>query len=151
MRNLLFVCSANIDRSPTGEAIYKNDHRFSVKSAGTSRYARRRLSKELLEWADLILVMERNHRELILKDFPETDTDKIHCLDIYDDFRFMEGELADRIRNRSEDVFIKVFAPDRWAAGLTARIDGHAGGRVDGRGDGRIDGRIDGKAGDRGG
>jgi predicted protein tyrosine phosphatase len=126
MKNLLFVCSANIDRSPTGEAIYKNDRRFSVKSAGTSRYARRRISKELLEWADLILVMESGHRELILKDFSETDTDKIHCLDIFDDFRFMEGELADRIRNRSESVFIKVFAPDTWAAGLTARAGASA-------------------------
>jgi predicted protein tyrosine phosphatase len=109
VKNLLFVCSANIDRSPTGEAIYSRDPRFRVKSAGTSAYARRRVSSELLDWADLILVMEDGHRELILRNFPRTDASKIHCLDVADDFRFMEAELAGRIRNQAENIFLEVF------------------------------------------
>jgi protein-tyrosine-phosphatase len=32
---LLFVCTANIDRSPTGEDIYKGQPGFETKSAGT--------------------------------------------------------------------------------------------------------------------
>jgi predicted protein tyrosine phosphatase len=65
---LLFVCSANQDRSPTGEDIYKNQPGFEAKSAGTMlEYARVPISKELIDWADLILCMENQHRVKVLK------------------------------------------------------------------------------------
>ena len=59
---LLFVCTANIDRSPTGEDIYKNQPGFEVKSAGTETgYAAIPISKVLIEWADVIFCMEPHH------------------------------------------------------------------------------------------
>jgi predicted protein tyrosine phosphatase len=69
---LLFVCSANQDRSPTGEDIYKNQPGFEAKSAGTMlEYATVPISKELIGWADLILCMENHHRVKVLKLNPD--------------------------------------------------------------------------------
>jgi len=33
-RNVLFVCTANQQRRPTAEELYRNDRRFTVRSAG---------------------------------------------------------------------------------------------------------------------
>ncbi|MBL9174848.1 MAG: hypothetical protein JNL10_15025, partial [Verrucomicrobiales bacterium] len=56
---VLFVCSMNQWRSPTAEALYRNDARLEVRSAGVRIGARRRITQEDLEWADWIFVMER--------------------------------------------------------------------------------------------
>ena len=58
MKKILFVCNANMYRSPTAEAMYKNDKRYSVKSAGVWEGSKNLLTEELLEWADIVLVME---------------------------------------------------------------------------------------------
>ncbi|HAD14416.1 MAG TPA: hypothetical protein DCF33_18495 [Saprospirales bacterium] len=52
-------------RSATAQVIYENDDRFEVKSAGTDRNARIVVDRELLEWADAIIVMEKYHRNKI--------------------------------------------------------------------------------------
>ena len=57
---VLFVCTGNIDRSPTAEEIFRSYPGVEAKSAGTSELAPTRISKELVEWADLILVMEES-------------------------------------------------------------------------------------------
>lgn len=62
---LLFVCTINRMRSATAQVIYENDDRFEVKSAGTDRNARVVVDRELLEWADAIIVMEKYHRNKI--------------------------------------------------------------------------------------
>ncbi len=67
--NVLFVCSRNKWRSPTGEQIWRNTTGVSVRSAGTSRQARRRLSVADLRWADLIFVMEEKHKSRIKAEF----------------------------------------------------------------------------------
>jgi predicted protein tyrosine phosphatase len=65
---LLFVCTANIDRSPTGEDIFKDQSGFEVKSAGTEiDYATIPISKELIEWTDIIFCMEDHRRSSVLK------------------------------------------------------------------------------------
>jgi len=62
---VLFVCSGNIDRSPTAEEVFKARQDLEVKSAGTSILARRRITKEMIQWADKIFVMEEKHAERI--------------------------------------------------------------------------------------
>jgi protein-tyrosine phosphatase len=53
------------------------------------------LGYSLLHWADLIFVMERNHKEKILKQFPEvTREKKIVVLDIPNGFEYMDPELV---------------------------------------------------------
>lgn len=49
---ILFVCTANRDRSPTAEDLYANDARYEVRSAGTWQYAVTPISDELVAWAD---------------------------------------------------------------------------------------------------
>lgn len=96
--NVLFVCGKNQWRSPTGEAIYKNDQRFCVRSAGLSKVARRRLTMSDLEWADLVLVMEREQKLRIVQHYSCTAMPEIVSLDIPDIYPFMNEELVELLK-----------------------------------------------------
>jgi hypothetical protein len=50
--NILFICSMNKWRSPTGEAIFRRHDGLNTRSAGTSRKARRQVNVTDLRWAD---------------------------------------------------------------------------------------------------
>jgi predicted protein tyrosine phosphatase len=65
-RRILFVCSQNKLRSPTAEAVFANHAAVEVDSAGLNHDAVVPLSPEQIEWADLILVMEKSHRNIPL-------------------------------------------------------------------------------------
>jgi predicted protein tyrosine phosphatase len=96
---ILFVCSKNQWRSPTGEAIYRQNPFVRVRSAGTSPKARHRVSHADIEWADFIFVMESKHRQRIMADFPEaTRYREIHVLGIEDNYQLMDPELIDEIK-----------------------------------------------------
>ena len=93
--NVLFVCSRNQWRSPTGEQVWRRDPRVNVRSAGTSAAARRVVSGGDLEWADVILVMEDKHRSRLLAEHRNLLVGKrLHVLDIPDDYRYMDAELV---------------------------------------------------------
>jgi len=84
MTKLLFVCTANIDRSPTGEGLFKDQPGFEVKSAGTKKeFTSNLVSKEVIEWADIIFCMEEHHRNTILTISPRS-VSKTVVLDIPD-------------------------------------------------------------------
>lgn len=105
MTRLLFVCSRNQWRSPTAEAVYQNDPRVEVGSAGVSSSARRRVTEKLLRWADLVLVMEHEHKRRIREQFPALVHElRIEVLDITDDYAFMNAELVTLIRERVEPL-----------------------------------------------
>ena len=90
---ILFVCSGNIDRSPTAEQLFKNYEGLEVKSAGTlRRTAPNPLSADLIHWADKILVMEEEHKRQILKICPEA-SEKITILNIEDRYYKNEPQL----------------------------------------------------------
>lgn len=102
---LLFVCSRNQWRSPTAEAVYRNDPRVEVRSAGVSASARRRVTEELLRWADVVLVMAHEHKQRLRDDFPNVAREaRIIVLDIPDDYRFMDPGLVTLIRERVEPL-----------------------------------------------
>jgi predicted protein tyrosine phosphatase len=65
--NLLFICSKNQWRSPTAELLFKNHPTHQARSAGTSDKARIRISQKLIDWGDIVFVMERKHKQLLLK------------------------------------------------------------------------------------
>lgn len=93
---VLFVCGRNQWRSPTAEAMYRDDPRVEARSVGVSPKARRRLREADLHWADLILVMEREHKRRIADAFPHHDKlATVHSLDIPDEFQFMQPELVE--------------------------------------------------------
>lgn len=100
-KKLLFVCTVNRMRSATAEHIFSDDARFEVKSAGTDKSASVVLSRELIEWADAVIVMEKYHRNRIRKLYPELYKAKpIICLYIPDEYAFMQSELIDLLRLR---------------------------------------------------
>lgn len=103
--NILFVCSRNQWRSPTGEKIFAKDPHVSARSAGTSRSAHRRVTVADIRWADVILVMEDKHKSRIKADFrAETQFKPLHVLDIPDDYQFMDPELVEIIRQKTEAI-----------------------------------------------
>lgn len=94
--NLLFVCSKNQWRSPTAEAVFKNHSLYKAKSAGTENGARIKVNQKMLDWADMIFVMETKHRERIVEKFDVKN--KIVVLDIPDEYKFMDPELIDLLK-----------------------------------------------------
>ncbi|MCB9045132.1 MAG: protein tyrosine phosphatase [Chitinophagales bacterium] len=98
--NLLFVCSRNQWRSPTAEAIYRNIEGLSVSSAGTEPSARVRLTAKMIDSADIIFVMEQEHKVRIRQNFPQNMQDKIIIvLDIPDEYGYMDDELVAMLRD----------------------------------------------------
>jgi predicted protein tyrosine phosphatase len=94
MTRVLFVCSQNKLRSPTAEQVFSDRPGFEVASAGTDRNAENPISPEIIEWADVIFVMERAHRNRLSKQFRSHLKDKrIVCLDIPDDYEYMDPML----------------------------------------------------------
>ena len=98
--NILFVCTGNICRSPFAEGLLKKllsqegPEGIAVDSAGLlalpgntvtslaqrvateygvdlSGHQAKSLSSDLMNWSDLVLVMEKSHEESILAAFPE--------------------------------------------------------------------------------
>lgn len=93
--NLLFICSRNQWRSPTGEQLFRRIDGVTARSAGTSHKARRPVRLEDIRWADLILVMEEKHASRLRAEFRQELRHKpLHVLDIPDDYRFMDPELV---------------------------------------------------------
>jgi len=97
-KNVLFVCSRNKWRSKTAETIFRNHLLWNVKSAGTSNSAERKVSLELINWADEIYVMERKHKEIIEKKFGRIEQ-RITILDIPDEYQYMDQDLIDELRS----------------------------------------------------
>lgn len=94
MSNLLFICSKNQWRSPTAELLFKNHPTHIARSAGTNNNARIRVNQKMIDWADLIFVMERKHRHIIKERFNISDQPFI-VLEIPDDYQFGDPELMD--------------------------------------------------------
>jgi predicted protein tyrosine phosphatase len=100
-QKILFVCDFNRMRSPTAETIFGHYPQWEVKSAGISPEADVPLTRELLEWADVIFVMEKRHRNVIRKKFPGIYQEKrIICLYIPDEFEYMDPELVGLLNAR---------------------------------------------------
>lgn len=102
--NVLFVCSRNQWRSPTGEALLKRVNGMNARSAGTNRNARRVLSITDIRWADVIFVMEQKHKSRMVAEFrQETNYKEIHVLDVPDEFQYMDPDLIDILSSKLSD------------------------------------------------
>jgi predicted protein tyrosine phosphatase len=100
-RKLLFICSRNRIRSLTVEHLLARNPAFQVRSAGTSPQACIRVNAGHLGWADLIFVMEKCHQQMLRAQFPDALNGKsVICLDIPDEFAYMDDDLVDIIWSR---------------------------------------------------
>ncbi len=99
-RNILFVCSKNQWRSPTAEAVWRKHPELSVRSAGTSSKARRKVSVDDIRWADVIFVMEEKHKSRLVAEFTATlERKPLHVLDIPDEYKYMDPELVELLQD----------------------------------------------------
>ncbi len=101
MTHLLFICSQNHLRSPTAEQVFANWPGVATASAGINHGADTPLSAELIEWADLIFVMEPVHRRKVSSKFrAQLGNTKLVCLGIPDDYTFMDPDLVRLLQDR---------------------------------------------------
>ncbi|MBD2514101.1 phosphotyrosine protein phosphatase [Nostoc sp. FACHB-973] len=101
MKKLLFLCSQNRLRSPTAEAVFSEYEGLETDSAGLDRYAEVPVSTEALAWADIIFVMEKSHKNKLSKNFqPFLKDKKIICLDIPDEYEYMEAALIELLKQK---------------------------------------------------
>lgn len=101
--NVLFVCSRNQWRSPTAERIWQRTPGLTVRSAGTSRHAKKTVTPELLLWADMIFVMEQKHKSRLVAEYQRLLQHKsLHVLDIPDDYQYMAPELIALLEQSAE-------------------------------------------------
>ena len=99
--NLLFVCSENKLRSPTGEAVFSRYEGINAIGAGTNADADTVVSGDLIEWADIVFVMEQSHRNKVARKFkPLLKGKKLVCLDIPDNYDRMDPLLIKLLENR---------------------------------------------------
>jgi len=101
MKRILFICGQNRLRSPTAEKIFSSYPGIEVAAAGINHDAQEPLTAELIEWADLIFVMERNHRAKLSKKFrAHLKNKRITCLDIPDKYDYMDSTLIQLLRSK---------------------------------------------------
>jgi len=95
MRHVLFICGRNKLRSPTAEQIFSSYPGLEVASAGLNDDSVTPVSAELLEWADVIFVMEKVHRSRLSRRYGKhLRKQRIICLDIPDKFEYMDEGLV---------------------------------------------------------
>jgi predicted protein tyrosine phosphatase len=97
---LLFVCSANRQRSPTAEQLFENSERYEARSCGTHAMLGNRCDSSLMEWADIIFCMEEHHRQALLAQHPEAEDKMIVVLDIPDMYLPNDPHLIMQLREK---------------------------------------------------
>jgi predicted protein tyrosine phosphatase len=84
---------------------------LEARSAGIRANATRRISKRDLAWADVIMVMEREHKKWIQEHFRDAQLPPIVDLDVTVGLGFMDPELQ-RILRSAIDPEIEALLSD---------------------------------------
>jgi predicted protein tyrosine phosphatase len=108
MKRVLFVCTANLQRSPTAETLFHGwKGAWEAKSAGIMPDPGcRLLTQELVDWADVIIVMEHIHQRYMQIHFPSS-REKIHVLKIADSYYRDDPELKRRLLREVPSILEK--------------------------------------------
>lgn len=94
---LLFICNQGKHRSRTAAELYANKH--ETEYAGV--YSEERpVTKELLEWAGTIFVMEEHQRKWLAENYPEQIMKKrVLTLAIEDVYKYNDSKLKNALIN----------------------------------------------------
>ncbi len=72
---------------------------IECSSAGLNHDAENPVTPELVEWAEIIFVMERSHRNKLTSKFKKyLNNKRVICLDIPDDYEFMDPVLVSLLK-----------------------------------------------------
>ncbi|CAM3697374.1 low molecular weight phosphatase family protein [Pseudoalteromonas maricaloris] len=98
--NILFLCTANVQRSKTAEELFLAiDKSNNYKSAGLSeKYVSKAgttlCTEDMLDWADKIYVFEKKHIDRIRQYTGEKHLHEIYNLNIEDKYQYFQRELV---------------------------------------------------------
>src|SRR5262245_61844196 len=99
---VLFLCRHNRMRSPTAERIFSKRTDLEVRSAGTASDALARVNQQMLNWADLIFIMDDQQRRSLRRRFAgHPALDRLICLEIPDEYTFLQPELIALLQTRT--------------------------------------------------
>ena len=102
--NILFLCSQNKRRSLTAEKIFDGVNGHNVRSAGTEKNSRIKVTPGLIGWANLIFCFEKKHLRRLQEKYPEElYGKKTVTLNIYDEYEYMDEELQEILRDYVEE------------------------------------------------
>ncbi|HLV40718.1 MAG TPA: hypothetical protein VKY37_00435 [Brumimicrobium sp.] len=112
-KNILFICSANKQRSKTADDYFSakyDSERYQFDSAGTNlkicqKEGTNPLSEELIDWADLIFVMEKRHKQAISSFTKEKFDSKVKVLNIPDRYKYYQKELIEILEEKMNVFF----------------------------------------------
>ena len=94
---LLFICSANLNRSPTFQKWFEKFHpEYDVKSTGCWQGYPDRLDETILDWADWVFVMDISH-EMHLKRNYRKIMEKVRVVGVSDQYDVGSSELRNII------------------------------------------------------
>ena len=112
--NVLFVCTANVARSPLAAEVFRDlaesDGRYATRSAGTASWATRRLTTRNLAWADVVVVLESRHRAEIRNLWPD-QLSKVRVLGVPDDYDPEDSELRDLLTEKLNALLAELESP----------------------------------------
>lgn len=107
----LFICHYNRKRSATAERLFGKDPALEVLSAGTSDEAMVQVNQRMLEWADIVFVMDDEQVQALAHMFPDHPAlPQVVCLDIQDTYHFLDPELVAVLQDRTRPYFEKLRA-----------------------------------------
>jgi len=102
--NVLFVCTAGMQRSPTGAELFARKG-YDTKYAGMLARDEAELTADKLRWADHVVVMESRHRRFIKQNFPKLyDSTPVTTLNIPDIYVKNDPELVQMIEEKMEGI-----------------------------------------------
>ena len=127
--NILFLCTSNLNRSKTAEDHFAvKDPLLVYRSAGLSEKECKRnsttlCSEELLEWSDVVFVMEDEHVRRIEQYTGQRFVDKVINLNIPDVYQYGEPALIEQLEKRREamqfkELFARIESPSSARAAL---------------------------------
>lgn len=122
---VLTVCAGNFCRSPTAEHLIAKLEGYEAKSCGVFQGSVQEATQELLDWAEVIFVMEPYMKEFLQK---YTDAEKIKVLNIPDKYGYGEPALvkllAERLLPFGVDTTRVEFQPRTELKPCKAMLDG---------------------------
>ncbi len=102
MKRVLFLCGKARVRSPTAAQVFAEWSGVSTDFAGISNDADDTLSADQIDWADLIMVMERRHASRLNDRFGKMLAGKkVLVLDIRDRYTFMQQGLINELMDKA--------------------------------------------------
>ncbi len=106
-KRVLCVCSAGLLRSPTAALVLSKDpYNFNTRACGAvPEFALIALNRVLVEWADEIVCMEKEHMAAIESLGPSCP---VICLDISDSYEYRNEELQELIKTKYDKAMVEL-------------------------------------------